>query len=88
MNELKKNVVQAIHDIMKQKMHMPAMDQFHEEARLNEDLYLDSILMLQLIIHLELDYGLDIPDEAIVPKHFKTVGTLADFLLAQQEAVR
>lgn len=83
----KNEMIQAIYLILKQKMQLPTLEEFHEKARLNEDLYMDSVMMLQLIIHLELDYGLDIPDEAIVPKHFQTVGTLADFLL-EQEVVR
>lgn len=81
-------IIKIIHEILKEQLELSAISAFHENARLNEDLYMDSIMVLQLILHLELDLGLDISDEALVPKDFRTVATLADFLLEQQKSVK
>jgi aryl carrier protein AsbD len=81
----RQEILTIIHDILKHQLELPTMSSFHEEARLNEDLYLDSIMVLQLILHLELDLGFNIPDEVLVPKDFHTVSSLASFLEQQQQ---
>ncbi|MCC3649492.1 petrobactin biosynthesis protein AsbD [Cytobacillus firmus] len=81
----RQEILQVIHDILQDQLELPSMKAFHEDARLNEDLYMDSIMILQLILHLEVDMGIDIPDEMLVPKDFRTVGSLADFLKRKQE---
>jgi acyl carrier protein len=81
----RQEIVQIIYDILQRHLKLPLMEAFHEDARLNEDLYMDSIMILQLILHLEVDLGFDIPDEMLVSKDFRTVGSLADFLEYQQK---
>ncbi|HBT71778.1 MAG TPA: acyl carrier protein [Lysinibacillus sp.] len=81
----RQQLIQSIYDIMENSLELPTLSSFNEDARLNEDLYMDSIMVLQLILHIELDLGIAIPDEVLVPKDFKTVGTLASFLEKQQK---
>jgi len=81
----RQQLIQRIYDIMENSLELPTLSSFNEDARLNEDLYMDSIMVLQLILHIELDLGIAIPDEVLVPKDFKTVGTLASFLEKQQK---
>ncbi|MEC1178427.1 petrobactin biosynthesis protein AsbD [Metasolibacillus meyeri] len=81
----RQQLIEGIYDIMKNSLELQTLSSFHEDARLNEDLYMDSVMVLQLILHIELDLGISIPDEILVPKDFKTVGTLASFLEKQQE---
>jgi aryl carrier protein AsbD len=81
----RQEIIQGIHHILEQKLQLPTISSFHEEARLNEDLYMDSIMVLQLILHVELDLGCAIPDESLVPKDFYTVGSLASFIEQQQK---
>lgn len=78
-------LIKSIYDIMENSLELQTLSSFNEDARLNEDLYMDSIMVLQLILHIELDLGISIPDEVLVPKDFKTVGTLASFLEKQQK---
>ena len=78
-------LIKSIYDIMENSLELQTLSSFNEDARLNEDLYMDSIMVLQLILHIELDLGIAIPDEVLVPKDFKTVGTLASFLEKQQK---
>jgi aryl carrier protein AsbD len=81
----RQEIYNAIYDILQNRVKLPSLAAFHEEARLNEDLYMDSIMILQLILYLEVDLGFDIPDEMLVPKDFRTVGSLVSFLECQQQ---
>ncbi|MFJ7981535.1 petrobactin biosynthesis protein AsbD [Lysinibacillus xylanilyticus] len=81
----RQQLIKSIYDIMENSLELQTLSSFNEDARLNEDLYMDSIMVLQLILHIELDLGISIPDEILVPKDFKTVGTLANFLEKQQK---
>ena len=79
----RQQLIKSIYDIMENSLELQTLSSFNEDARLNEDLYMDSIMVLQLILHIELDLGIAIPDEVLVPKDFKTVGTLVNFLEKQ-----
>lgn len=69
-------IVDAIHVTLRDRMELPHLEGFHPDARLNEDLYLDSVLIMQLFLNLELDCGLMAPEEAISRQD---VATVADF---------
>ncbi|AJK87786.1 petrobactin biosynthesis protein AsbD [Lysinibacillus fusiformis] len=81
----RQQLIKSIYDIMENSLELQTLSSFNEDARLNEDLYMDSIMVLQLILHIEMDLGIAIPDEVLVPKDFKTVGTLVNFLEKQQK---
>lgn len=74
-------IILAIESILRNQLMCRQMHKFHPDARLAEDLYLDSILMMQLLLALELDCDLSVPDEAISAQHFSTVRHLAHFML-------
>jgi acyl carrier protein len=80
----KTQIIDDIRDIMTNKMALPHADQFHPQARLNQDLYMDSVQFLQLLLNLELEKGYSIPDEALANEAFESVNSLADFLLSLQ----
>ena len=80
----RQELVANIRDVIEGKLGLPRYPDFGEDSRLNEELRLDSVLILQLFVHLEVDFGLEIPEEAITQKHLGTVGTLASFLLGLQ----
>lgn len=79
-------IIEDIRWIMNNKMKLPHMAQFSPEARLNQDLYLDSVQFLQLLLNLELEKGYDIPEDALSSEAFVSVNSLAEFLLKLQEA--
>lgn len=62
------------------KLGAAHVEKFEEGARLNQELYLDSVLMLQLFLHLELELGCDVPESALT-EPLPTVAALADFVL-------
>ncbi|WP_391559052.1 petrobactin biosynthesis protein AsbD [Robertmurraya sp.] len=73
-------IFSVLYDIMKNHLELPTISKFHEHARLNDDLFMDSILILQLILHLEVHHQFEIPDEMIVARDFQTVGSLVSLL--------
>ncbi|HEY8946596.1 MAG TPA: phosphopantetheine-binding protein [Polyangiaceae bacterium] len=77
----KEELIAGIRCVLEEKMGMQPTSDFSERSRLNEELRLDSVLVLQLLLHLELDMGFQIPEELIAGQHLATVGSLADFLL-------
>lgn len=81
----KSHAVSAIRHILDQELHNQKLDKFSESARLNEDLYLDSVLLMQLLLHLELSLGVEIPDTVLSKEDFATVSSLADFLMTQAD---
>ncbi|GLK80325.1 DUF6005 family protein [Methylopila turkensis] len=70
-------IVEAVLVVLRDHMERPHLEAFGPEARLNEDLYLDSILMLHLFLNLELHFGLAAPEEAITRQELSTVANLA-----------
>jgi acyl carrier protein len=77
-------LVRVIRTFMAESLALPYMSRFSEEARLNEDLCLDSVMILQLLVSLELQHGVVIPEQAILEKQLGTVGTFVDFLLTHR----
>ncbi|WP_407521373.1 DUF6005 family protein [Methylobacterium oryzisoli] len=73
-------VVAAIGKVLREEMHHPHLDLFGPQARLNEDLYLDSVQVLQLLLSLEMNLGLSISEEAISRQDVSTVADLAGLL--------
>ncbi len=74
------DIIAAIHTVLRDSLNHPHLAGFGPDARLNEDLYLDSVQVLQLLLHLELDWGFEIPEQAFGQDDFSTVANLAAFL--------
>ena|SRR5690606_11455678 len=77
----KDEVVSAIFDVLRNTLSWPHLDAFSPDARLNEELYLDSVVVLQLLVQLELQLGFEIPEDELSAEHFDSVSTLADLLM-------
>lgn len=71
----------AIKTVMEQQLPSARLSAFNASARLNADLALDSIMLLQLIVHLELDHGLFMPEEALLNNPPETVADLEALLV-------
>jgi acyl carrier protein len=54
--------------------------------RLFEELGLDSTRVLELLLELEGDLGIEFDADTLEPDHFQTLGTLADYVLIQTGA--
>lgn len=75
----------AVLKIMIEKMELKNITHLEETMRLNQDLYIDSVMMLQLIVYIEMDVKLCVPEDEVDPKAFLTVGSLLDFMEELQE---
>ena len=75
----------AVLKIMIEKMELKNVKHLEETMRLNQDLYIDSVMMLQLIVYIEMDVKLCVPEDEVDPKAFLTVGSLLDFMEELQE---
>ncbi|MEE6261669.1 acyl carrier protein [Plantactinospora sonchi] len=53
-----------------------------EETRLFEDLHVDSTSVLELLMALEDGVGIDVDPERLEIADFKTIGTVADYVVA------
>lgn len=73
-------LVAAIGTVLREEMRHPHLDRFGPQARLNEDLYLDSVQLLQLILALEITHGVSVPEAAINRQDVSTVADLARIL--------
>ncbi|QWH41943.1 petrobactin biosynthesis protein AsbD [Bacillus mycoides] len=71
---------EAVLSIMREKMELKNVTNLEETMRLNQDLYIDSVMLLQLIVYIEMDLKLCVPEDEIDPKAFLTVGSLLDFM--------
>nr|WP_240478929.1 phosphopantetheine-binding protein [Paenibacillus pasadenensis] len=55
-------------------------ERLDDGLRLAEDLGLDSILVMQLIVWIEVRLGLAVPDAEVDPRALATVGSVLDFM--------
>jgi acyl carrier protein len=74
-------LVAEIGGLLKRHMNLPHDVRLDERTRLNQDIYLDSVMVLELLVMLEIELGFSIPEDAPARENFVTLGTLAEFLL-------
>ncbi|MBS8240352.1 hypothetical protein DYI22_07520 [Marinobacter lipolyticus] len=74
------NELAAIAAVMRQHLPAARVAAFAPNARLNEDLALDSIMLLELLVHLELEHNLCVPEEALLASELSTVSDLQQLL--------
>lgn len=80
----REQIIDAMLSVLSHNMEHPYISHFQSDARLIEDLALDSSLILQFIMFLELEYGLEVPEEALMKESFETVRELAQILYESQ----
>ena len=68
--------------ILDEQLHLGGME-ITKESRIKEDLGADSLDILQLLMTIEEDHGITIPDEELAT--FETVGDILDFLEKNQK---
>ncbi|MCH2042124.1 MAG: DUF6005 family protein [Saccharospirillaceae bacterium] len=80
----KEQIVEAIFKVLSENMAHPNMDKFHSDARLLEDLALDSSMVLQMLMLLEVEHEIAIDESALMNEDFETVRAVADTLYKGQ----
>ena len=64
-----------------------SLPDFDEDTRILDDLGLDSMRFIELLMSLEDTLGLEIDPEYLEPEVFRSVGSLADFVVAGLDRV-
>jgi acyl carrier protein len=77
-------IVEGLRKIIAEELDVAAPAELNETDRLNEDLNLDSIMILQLAVYIEEYFEVAFPEEDVDPSVFVTVGSLTDFVVALQ----
>ncbi|RAP29252.1 hypothetical protein C2W64_04199 [Brevibacillus laterosporus] len=72
--------MEQIKEIVTKKLKLTHVVTLDESMRLQEDLLIDSIILLQLIVYIEEDLQLMVPAKELDPRTFLTVGSLLDFI--------
>lgn len=70
----------ALQAVLENRLKLPIAMPLEDPVRINEDLRVDSIMLLQLLVFIEQDLRLSIPEEEVDAKAFATIGSLLDFL--------
>lgn len=79
-------MLEQLRTIMDQYLEVSMPEQLKETDRLFEDLNVDSIAVLQLIVYIEEEFGVSIPEEGVDPAVFGTIGALLDFVIDLKNA--
>lgn len=80
-------ILDAIRAVLRDDLNHRHLDGFRPTARLNEDLYLDSVLMLNLFLHLELGHNLAAGEDDITRRPLTTIDDVVDIFDPDVEAV-
>jgi len=80
----KEQIVEAILKVLSESMSQPNMDKFHSDARLLEDLALDSSMVLHMLMLLEVEHEMAMDESALMNEDFETVRGVADTLYKGQ----
>jgi acyl carrier protein len=80
----KEQIVESIFKVLSENMSLPNMDKFHSDARLLEDLALDSSMVLHMLMLLEVEYEIEMDESALMNEDFETVRAVTDILYKGQ----
>lgn len=80
----KEQIIESIFKVLSESMSLPNMDKFQSDARLLEDLALDSSMVLHMLMLLEVEYEMAMDESALMNEDFETVRAVADTLYKGQ----
>lgn len=80
----REQIIDAMLTVLSHNMAHPTIDAFQSDAHLIDDLALDSVLFLQFMVFLELEHGLEMPEDALMKEDFDTVRDVAQILYNAQ----
>lgn len=81
----KQQIAEHMFWVLREKMSHQGAEKFHSDARLREDLGLDSASVLQLVVLLEVEFGISLPEDSIINEDFDTVRNVTKLLFDAQE---
>jgi aryl carrier protein AsbD len=75
-------IIEKLKVIIEENLEHELPENLKEEDGIYDDLGIDSIMVLQLIIYIEEEFGIEVPEDSIDPEVFETVGSLVTFIQA------
>ncbi|MQY14767.1 Acyl carrier protein [Streptomyces sp. RB5] len=78
-SDLQALVIKALEGVLGKDLGQATAD-----TKLFEELGLDSTSVLELLMTLEDDHGIEVDPEQLEPEHLQTVGAVCDFIAASQ----
>ena len=82
----RERVIAAIETVLRDRLANRHMAKFGPDAALGRDLALDSLMTMNLLLHLETDHGLVAPETAIATRAAETVSEFAGLFLTDADA--
>ncbi|MFS4583630.1 DUF6005 family protein [Phaeobacter sp. C3_T13_0] len=76
-------IFEAIRQTLTGPLINPHMQNFTSQAILNDDLHIDSVILINLMLHLETDHGIEMPERELTKNDFSTVDGLIRMLLGE-----
>ena len=70
------------------KMNHANLAEFNSDAHLIDDLAIESSQLLELLMHMELDHELEIPEESLMNSDFETVKNIIELMFNSQSAAK
>lgn len=84
---LQEEIIKGIETILKDRIGIEIENKLTEDMTLNKDgLGLDSVMLLELVVELELMYDIEIEEEELSEENFLTIGSLGNFINKKVEA--
>lgn len=73
-------ILQRLCRLIEENLEVTLPDEVAESSRIYQDLHIDSIMVLQLVIYIEEEFGVVVPEEDVDPAVFQTVGAMVTFI--------
>jgi acyl carrier protein len=73
-------ILNRLRQLITENLELELPETLHETDRLFEDLNIDSIMVLQLIVYVEEEFGVNVPEEDVDPAVFQTLGSFVGFV--------
>jgi acyl carrier protein len=81
----KQEIIDRLQTIITENLEHNLPVTLSEEQRLYEDLNIDSLMVLQLMIYIEEEFQVEVPEEDVDPEVFQTVRSLVQFIQELQK---
>ncbi|TVX92748.1 phosphopantetheine-binding protein [Paenibacillus agilis] len=72
--------LEQLQQLMVDKLKLQDVPELSPTMHLHDDLGIDSVMLLQLIVHIEEDLSLIVPEDELDPSIFVTVQSLIEFM--------
>lgn len=76
----REQILATLCELMQQNLEVKLPENVTEASRVYQDLFIDSIMVLQLIVYVEEEFGISVPEEDVDPAVFQTIGSLITFI--------